>query len=162
MFHGGDVVLADVQKDGAGQVHANDPAILQRLAGDFHGEEIGLDTGGVEEVLLQVQGLRGGELGGAALHTVVGDNGGQQGAGLFFLGGQEVVQDGFDIIGGCGFALGAGDAGDAQLPRGVAVGEIGQSALGLPDVADLQAGEGDFWIRGFADIGERALLHGGL
>ena len=96
----------------------------------------------MEEVALQIQRLWGGEFGGAALHTVVGDDGGQNGALPVALCGQPGVQHGFQVVGGGGLALGAGNAGNGELPGGVTVGQIRQQAHGGADVGDLNAGGG--------------------
>ena len=75
------------------------------------------------------------------------------------LGDQPGVHDGLDIVGRGGLALGAGKAGDGQLPRGVAVGKVGQQAHGLPDVGDPQAGQGNVGVGLLADVRKGPAVH---
>ena len=161
VLHRGDVVLPDIEKHRAGQLHPNHPAVLEGLAGHLHGQIVRPRRHRVPEVALEIQRLRRGQLGGPALHPVVGDDGGQQGALPVALSGQPGIHDGLDIIGRGGLALGAGDAGDPQRPGGMAVGPVGQEAHGLPDIGDPDAGQGDGGILPLADIGEGPLFHSG-
>ena len=73
---------------------------------------------------------------------------------------QPGVHDGLEVVGRGGLALGAGDAGDLQRPGGVAVGPVGQQAHGLPDVGDLDAGQGHLRVGRLADVGKGPLPHG--
>ena len=160
VLHRGDVILPDVEEHRAGQLHPDHPAVLQRLAGHLHGQVVRPGGHGVEQVLLEIQRLRRGQLGGFALHPVVGDDGGQQGALPVVLPGQPGVHDGLEVVGRGGLALGAGDAGDLQRPGGVAEGPVGQQAHGLPDVGDLDAGQGHLRVGRLADVGKGPLPHG--
>ena len=112
VLHRGNVVLPDVEEHRAGQLHPDHPAVLEGLAGYLHGQIIRPRRHRVPEVALEIQRLRRGQLGGPALHPVVGDDGGQQGALPVALSGQPGIHDGLNIIGRGGLALGAGDAGD--------------------------------------------------
>ena len=52
VLDGGDVVQADVQEDGGGELHVHHPVILQGLAGDLHGEVAHFALHSVGEVAL--------------------------------------------------------------------------------------------------------------
>ena len=160
VLHRADVVLPDVEEHRARQVHPVHPVVLQGLAGDLHGHITAPGPRRVEQVPLEVQGLGGGELGGAALHAVVGDDGGEKGGLVEPPGGLPVVQDAPEEVGRGGLALGAGDAGDGQLSRGVAPGKVGQQGHGGADVGDLDAGGTGAGVGPLADIGSRPLPKG--
>ena len=83
-----------------------------------------------------------GVVSGAALHAVVSDDGGEDRAGPVALPRQPDVQDGLEVIGGRGLALGAGDAADRELPGGMAIGQVRQQAHGGADVRHPDAGQG--------------------
>ncbi|CCY27433.1 unknown [Firmicutes bacterium CAG:114] len=93
VLNGRDVVHADVQEDRGGKLHVFHPVILQRLAGDLHGEVPHAGGHPVGKVALQVQGLWGGQVGLKLLHPVIGLNGGDHPAGGLALGGQVLVKD---------------------------------------------------------------------
>ena len=75
VLDGGDVVVADVQEHGGGELHAHHPVILQGLGGDLHGQVVQPRRGGVGQMALQVQGLGGGEVRLEAFYPVVGVDG---------------------------------------------------------------------------------------
>ena len=125
VLHRGDVVLADVEEHRAGQIHPDDPAVFEGLAGELHGHILAPGGHRVEEVPLEIQRLRSGELGGTALQPIVGDDGGEDGTLPQALTGSPSVHNGFDIVGRGGLALGTGNPGDGKAAGGMAVGVIG-------------------------------------
>ena len=88
------MVLPDVEEGGHRQLHPDHPAVLQGLAGHLHHHILASGVGGVEKMPLQVQRLRRGEGGGAALHPVVNEDGGQKAHRGLSLPLPPVVQNG--------------------------------------------------------------------
>ena len=125
VLNGGDVVVADIEKDGGGEIHAVHAVVLQGLAGDLHGEVLQAGGHGVGKMALQVQGLRRGEVGFEPLHAVKGVDGGDDAAGPLLPGGEVLVKDIFEVVRGGGLALGAGDPHHAELAAGMVVVEVG-------------------------------------
>ena len=93
VLNGRDVVGADVQEDGGGELHVEHPVVLQGLAGDLHGQVAHVSGHAVGKVPLQVQGLGGGQVGLEPLHAVVGLDAADDPAGLLLLGGQILIED---------------------------------------------------------------------
>ena len=154
------MVGADVEKDGGGKVGAQCAVVLQRLAGGLHHQVLHARPDRVGQVALELQGLRGGDVGLEALYPVAGLDGGDQAAlrppGLSHAG----VQDGFQIVGGGGLALGARQGDDLQPAGGVAVKQIGQGGDGQPHVGHLDAGQVHLRVGALAHIGNGTPVSG--
>ena len=140
VLDGGDVIVADVEEDGGREGHAVHAVVLQSLGGDLHGEVLHSAPGGIGEVALEVQGLRGGEVGLEPLHAVVGVDGGDDAALRLFPGGQVLVKDILEVICGGAFPLCTGDTHHVELGAGVVVVEVGQEGHGPAHVGHLEAG----------------------
>ena len=153
VLDGGDVVIADVEEAGGGEVGAQRAVVFQGLAGHLHGQVLqpGLDR--MAEVALEVQGVGGGDVGLEPLHPVVGVDGGDDAALRPTRLRHISVQDGFQIVGGGGFALGTRQADDLQLPRGVVKEQVGQGGDGAAHVAHLETGQRNLRVGGLAHIG---------
>ena len=162
VLDGGDVVLPDVEKAGGGKFRAQGAVVFERLAGHLHGQVLQAGPEGVGEVALELQGLGGGEVGLKALHPVVGVDGGDDPALPPPLLGGVLVQDILEVVGGGGLTLGAGDADDLQLPRGVVVEEVGQGGDGPAHVGDQDAGQVHLGIGGLAHVGGGPQVPGAL
>ena len=104
--------------------------VLQGLAGHLHGQVLQPRLCGVGQVPLEVQGLRGGQVGLKALHPVVGVDGGDDPRLPLALAGAIHVQHRLQVVGGRGLALGAGEADYLQLARGVVIAQIGHKGHG--------------------------------
>ena len=162
VLDGGDVVLADVQEAGGGEVGTQGPVVLQRLAGHLHGQILQAVVQGVGEVPLELQGLGSGQVGLEPLPPVVGVDGRDDAAVRLALLGHILVQDIFQVVGGGALPLGPRQADDLQLPGGVVVEQVGQRGDGLPHVGYLDTGQACLGIGGLAHIGEGPLLPGRL
>ena len=57
------MVVADVEKTGGGEVSTQGAVVFQRLAGYLHGQILNAGVNRVVKVALQVQGVRGGDVG---------------------------------------------------------------------------------------------------
>ena len=162
VLDGRNVVLADVQKAGGGEVGAQGAVVLQSLAGHLHGQVLHPRGNSVGEVALEVQRLGGGEVGLELLHPVVGVDGGDHAGGGLPLPFHVLVQNILQVVGGGGLALGAGDADDLQLSRGVVIEQVGQRSDGQAHVRHQNAGQVHLGIGGQADIGHGAFVLGHL
>ena len=158
MLDGRDVVIADVEEGGGGEVGAQGAVVFQRLAGHLHHQIVQSRLRRPGEVALEVQGVGGGDVGFEALHPVVGVDGGDDPALRPALGRQEAVQDMLQIVGGGGLALGPRQADHLQFPRGVAEEQVGQGGDGGPHVVHLEAGQGRARVGPFAHVGDGALV----
>ena len=115
VLDGGDVVVADVEKGGGGEIGAQGAVVLQGLAGHLHGQVLQSGLHRVGEVALEVQGVRRGDVGLKAVHPVVGVDGGDQAGLRLALLRHVLVQNVLQIVGGGGLALGPRQADDLQL-----------------------------------------------
>jgi hypothetical protein len=129
VLDGGDVVVADVQEHGGGELHAHHPVILQGLGGDLHGQVVQPRRGGVGQMALQVQGLGGGEVRLEAFYPVVGVNGADDPALGPRFARLILVKNILQVIRGGTFPFCTGDAHHMELAGGVVVVEIGQQAM---------------------------------
>ena len=162
VLDGGDVVVPDVEKAGGGEVGAQGPVVLQRLAGYLHGQVLQPVVQGVGEVPLELQGLGGGQVGLEPLRPVIGVDGRDDTALRLALLGQVLVQDILQVIGGGALPLGAGQADDLQPPGGVAVEQVGQRGDGPAHIGHQHTGQVHLGIGGLAHIGQGPLLPGHL
>ncbi len=154
VLDGGDVILPDVQKAGGGEVGAQGTVVLQGLAGHLHGQVVDAAGGGVGEVPLEVHRVGGGDVGLEPLYPVIGVDGGDHGGLRPAQALLQPVQNVLEIVGGGGFALGARDADDLQLPRGVVIEQVGQGGDGRAHVIHRDAGKVHLRIGGGAHIGD--------
>ena len=136
--------------------------IAQGLAGYLHGEVLQPRVGGVGQVALEVQRLRGGEVGLKALHPVIGVDGGDHAGLPSPLPGLPDVQDGFQVVGGGGLSLGPGETHHLQPPGWMAVAQVGQQGHGPSQIGEPQAGERAVGIDGLAGVEEGPPFPGGL
>ena len=162
VLHWGDVVVADVEEAGGGEAGAQGAVVLQGLAGYLHGEVLQPRVGGVGQVALEVQRLRGGEVGLKALHPVIGVDGGDHAGLPSPLPGLPGVQDGFQVVGGGGLSLGPGETHHLQPPGWMAVAQVGQQGHGPSQIGEPQAGERAVGIDGLAGVEEGPPFPGGL
>ena len=124
VLYRGYVVIADVEEAGDSEMGAQGAVIFQSLAGHLHGEVLQPSIGGVGQVALEVQRLRGGEVGLKALHPVIGIDGGDHAGLTAALFGLPGIQNRFQIIGGGRFSLGPGETNHLQPPGGMAVAQV--------------------------------------
>ena len=154
VFDGGDVVLPDVQEAGGGEVGAQGAVVLQGLAGHLHGQVADAAGRRVGKVPLEIHCIGGGDVGLEPLHPVVGVDGGDHSGLRPAQALLQSVQNVLEVVGGGGFALGARDADDLQLSRGVVIEQVGQGGDGCAHVIHRDAGQVHLRIGGGAHIGD--------
>ena len=162
VLDGRDMVHADVQEHSGGKLHVLHPVVFQRLAGDLHAQVPDAGRHGVGKVPLQLQGFGGGQVGLELLHAVIRLDAADDAAGRLLLGGQVLVKNILEVVGGGRFALRAGHAHHAQLGGGVVVIEIRQVGHSQTHVADLDAGQVYLVVLLLGQVDESALFLGGL
>ena len=148
------MVGADVEKDGGGKVGAQCAVVLQRLAGGLHHQVLHARPDRVGQMALELQGLRGGDVGLKPLHPVIGEDGGQQAAARPAPLRLVLVQDVLEVEGGGGFSLCPRQGDHLYSPRGVVIEQVGQGGDGQPHVRHLYAGQAGRRVGRLAHIGD--------
>lgn len=126
------MLMGDVGDDGHIKITAGDAALGEAVRGDF--EDTVRESGGYHprQVTLNFQRIGSGDM-KAGVEGFIADDGADRGDESGFASGGE--QNRMDEAGGGGFAVGAGDADEGELPRGEAVPRGGQ-----PTQSDTRVG----------------------
>ena len=160
MLYGRNVVAADVEETGGGEVGIQGAVILQRLAEHLHGDEGNPRRDGVGKMAVQFQRFGGGQMGLKAIHAVVGVDGGDHAALTLVLLLEVLVQNVLEVVGGGGFSLGTGDADHIQLLGRLVVVQVGQPRQTQAHILHQNTGKIHLGIGRFRDIGNGTLFLG--
>ena len=139
MLDGRDVVLADVDETSDGEVDPKGAVILKSLARRLHHQLACAHGGGVGDMALELEGLRGGELRGSAGDAVVENVGGEDGSGMGAECAGSSVKHALEIESAGRLALGACEGARLNAARGVVVEHDGQDAHGAAHVVHEHA-----------------------
>ena len=139
MLDGRDMVLTDVDEASDGKVDPKGAVVLEGLARRLHHQLACAHRGGVSDMSLELEGLRGGELRGSARDAVVENVGGEDGSGMGAECAGSSVKHALEIESAGRLALGACEGARLNAARGVVVEHVGQDAHGAAHVVHEHA-----------------------